>query len=397
MENLMSSEIVDPPRSTRKLRLVGIVALIAVVVVVAGGITSRAVSDNRVRDWTDQQAVPAVAVVLPRPSDTAASLQLPGRLEASSRAPLYARVSGYLKSWKVDIGAPVKAGQLIAEIEAPDVEQQLLQAQADLASADANAALAASTSKRWQSMLGSDSVSKQEVEEKSGDLDAKRAVVNAQRANVARLKTMRSFTRIVAPFDGVVTARETDVGALINAGGGGQELFVVSDIRRLRVYVNVPQVFAANLKTGTKATITVPEHPGRNYAAIVDASSGAVNVATGTTLLQLSVDNANGELLPGGYADVNFELAQNAALLSVPASALIFDKNGLQVATVGAKNEVVFKPVTIARDHGTTVEIATGLQADDRVVETPPDSLAAGSAVRIVDTVAAGGKPDAKS
>ncbi len=393
----MSSEIAGPPRSTRRLRLVGIVALIAVVAVVAGGVTSRAVSDNKVRDWTDQQAVPAVAVVSPRPSDTAASLQLPGRLEASSRAPLYARVSGYLKSWKVDIGAPVQAGQLIAEIEAPDVEQQLLQAQADLASAAANAALAASTAKRWQSMLGSDSVSKQEVEEKSGDLDAKRALVNAQRANVARLKAMQSFTRIVAPFDGVVTARETDVGALINAGGGGQELFVVSDIRRLRVYVNVPQVFAANLKIGTRATITVPEHPGRNYEASVDASSGAVNVATGTTLLQLSVDNANGELLPGGYADVNFELAQNAALLSVPASALIFNKNGLQVATIGAKNEVVFKPITIARDHGTTVEIATGLQADDRVVETPPDGLTAGGAVRIVNATAAGKKPDARS
>jgi RND family efflux transporter MFP subunit len=277
------------------------------------------------------------------------------------------------------------------------VEQQLLQAQADLASAEANEALAASTAKRWQSMLGSDSVSKQEVDEKAGDLDAKKALVNAQRANVARLKTMQGFTRIVAPFDGVVTARETDVGALINAGGSGQELFVVSDIRRLRLYVNVPQVFAANLKTGTKAKITVPEHPGREYMASVEASSGSVNVATGTTLLQLAVDNANGELLPGGYADVSFELAQNAALLSVPASALIFNKDGLRVATIGEKNEVVFKTVTIARDHGATVEIATGLQAQDRVIETPPDGLTAGTAVRIVDATPTGGaKTNAK-
>jgi RND family efflux transporter MFP subunit len=373
------------------MRMVGIVAGVVVVAVVVVGIVSRAVSDSRVREWTDQQAVPIVAVVAPSSSGPAAALELPGRLEALSRAPLYARVSGYLKDWKVDIGAHVKAGQLLAEIEAPDVEQQLLQAQADLASAEANAALASSTSTRWQSMLGTDAVSKQEVEEKSGDLAAKKALVNAQRANVERLKTMQGFTRIVAPFDGVVTARDTDVGALINAGGGGQELFVVSDIRRLRVYVNVPQVFATNLKHGTKASVSVPEHVGKTYAATVEAASGAVNVATGTTLIQLSVDNAAGELLPGGYANVNFELPQEAGLLRVPASALIFDEKGLSVATLNAQNQIVFKQVTIARDHGPTVEIATGLDASDRVVETPPDGVAAGTVVRVVEADTASG------
>jgi RND family efflux transporter MFP subunit len=211
-------------------------------------------------------------------------------------------------------------------------------------------------------------------------------VVKAQRANVERLRTMHEFTRIVAPFDGVVTARDTDVGALINAGGTGQELFVVSDIRRLRVYVSVPQAFAGNLAQGTKAIISVPEHAGKAYAAVVEAASGAVDAATGTTLIQLSVDNAAGELLPGGYASVKFQLAHDASLLRVPASALIFDRNGLYVATLDAQNRVVLKTVTIARDDGATIEIATGLDVRDRVIETPPDGVAAGNVVRVVDT-----------
>jgi len=380
-----------------RLKLIGIVSGVAVVGLVVAGITSRAVSSNNVRDWTEQQAMPAVSVISPSGEGEAATMELPGRLEATSRAPLYARVSGYLKDWKVDIGAPVKAGQLLAEIEAPDVEQQLLQAQADLATAEANAALATSTSKRWQSMLGTDAVSKQEVEEKNGDLAAKQAIVNAQRANVERLKTMKGFTRIVAPFDGVVTARDTDVGALINAGGSGQQLFVVSDIHRLRVYVNVPQVFASNLASGTKASISVPEHSGKAYAATVEAASGAVNVATGTTLIQLSVDNASGELLPGGYANVDFELAHDATRLRIPSSALMFDQKGLYVATIDRDSRVILKPVTIARDHGATIEIANGLEATDRVIETPPDGIAAGNTVRVVDAAATAKKGNAKS
>lgn len=369
----------------RRLRVAGIAAAVLVVVVVAAGIVSRVVGASHVRKWTDEQALPTVAVVTPTSGGESSTLDLPGRLEATSRAPLYARVSGYLKSWKVDIGARVKAGQLLAEIEAPDVEQQLLQAQADLATAEANAALASSTATRWQSMLSTNSVSRQSADEKAGDLAAKQTVVNAQRANVERLRTMIQFTRIVAPFDGVVTARDTDVGALINAGGNGQELFVVSDISRLRVYVSVPQAFAGNLAQGTKAAISVPEHAGKSYAAVVEAASGAVNAATGTTLMQLSVDNAAGELLPGGYARVRFDLAQDASLLRVPASALIFDRNGLYVATLDAQNRVVLKTVTIARDDGVTIQIATGLDAHDRVIETPPDGVTAGSVVRVVD------------
>lgn len=375
-----------PTDSQRALRRAGIVIAVIAIVIVASGIGIRVSDRHQLTEWTEEQAIPTVAVVMPTNEDVASRLELPGRLEAFARAPLNARVSGYLKTWKVDIGAPVKAGQLLAEIEAPDIEQQLLQAEADLASAEANAALAASTAKRWQSMLGRDSVSRQEVEEKVGDLAAKEALVKAERANVERLRTMTGFTRIVAPFDGVVTARNTDIGQLITAGGvTGRELFVVSDTRRLRVYVNVPQAYASRLNTEAKAQIAVPDRPGKEYSASVAASAGSVDVATGTTLMQLSVDNQSGELLPGGYASVSFELAGGVHALRVPASALIFDQSGLRVATVSPDNHVIMKPITIARDHGSFIEVASGLEATDRVISTPPDGLTAGSVVRVLD------------
>jgi RND family efflux transporter MFP subunit len=368
----------------RGLRIVGILLAAALAIAVVAGILSRNVSASRVRQWTEEQAVPTVAVVTPSGDATPVVLDLPGRLEALSRAPIYARVSGYLKSWKADIGTHVKVGDLLAEIEAPDVDEQLKQAEADLATAAANATLARSTAERWQMMLKSNAVSQQQVDEKVGDAAAKEATVNSQRANVERLRTQHEFERIVAPFEGTVTARDTDVGALINAGSvAGQQLFVVSDTRRLRVYVNVPQVFAANLAHGTQAKITVPEREGSAYTAVVEAASGAVDVATGTTLIQLSVDNASGELLPGGYANVRFELPRDTSRLHLPASSLIFDRNGLYVATLDGENRVVLKTVTIARDNGSTVEIAAGLEAADRVIETPPDGIVAGSQVRV--------------
>jgi RND family efflux transporter MFP subunit len=386
-ESRMPSENANAPPAVapRGLRVVGILVALAVAIAVVAGILSRNVSASRVRQWTEEQAVPTVALVMPSGDSAPVVLDLPGRLEALSRAPIYARVSGYLKSWKADIGAHVKAGELLAEIEAPDVDEQLKQAEADLATADANATLARSTAERWAAMLKSNAVSQQQVDEKVGDAAAKEATVKSQRANVERLRTQHDFERIVAPFEGTVTARDTDVGALINAGSAaGQQLFVVSDTRRLRVYVNVPQAFAANLARGTRAQITVPEREGSSYAAVVEATSGAVDVATGTTLFQLSVDNAAGELLPGGYASVRFELARDTSRLHVPASALIFDRNGLSVATLDAENHVVLKTVTIARDNGSTVEIATGLDVADRVIETPPDGVVAGSLVRVL-------------
>ncbi|MDY0747978.1 efflux RND transporter periplasmic adaptor subunit [Paucibacter sp. R3-3] len=371
--------------SRRKLQLSAIVIALAAVGIAAFGIIARrsdaAMLDQRAQDM----AVPTVSVIAPKPSSGATALELPGRIEAFARAPIYARVSGYLKSWKVDIGAPVKAGQLLAEIETPDLDQQLLQAQAELASAKANASQAATTAKRWQSLLGSDSVSRQEVEERTNDLTAKNAAVKASQANVDRIQSLKTYTRITAPFDGVVTTRNTDVGALINVGSGapGTELFVVSDTRKLRVYVTVPQTYAAAIKTGGKARLSVPEQPGKSYAATVQTTSRAISAGSGGMLVQLAVDNSAGELLPGGSAQVSLDQPGLSGTLAIPPGALIFNKAGLSVATVGADSKVQLKPVTVARDLGSSIEVATGLAAGDKVIENPPDGVSSGDTVRV--------------
>lgn len=391
----MSSEPIVTNRTVPRRRLVvsSVIGIAVVVVVVVAGVTLRAVDARNLKSWTNEQAVPTVAVIHPMSEARGPTLDLPSRLEAYSRAPIFARVSGYLKSWNVDIGAPVKAGQLLAVIESPELDQQLIQARADLASAQANAALAGTTAKRWQALLGTDSVAQQEVDERTGDYTAKKAAVAAAQANVDRLLATKGFERIVAPFDGVVTARDTDVGALINAGSGGvgQELFVVSDVKRLRVYVQVPQSYAPDVRSGTTATLTVPEYPGQRFTARVVASSDSVSAASGTTLVQLLVDNADGKLLPGGFASLQFRLPVQPKAVRIPASALVFDAHGLRVATLGANSQVVFKTVTINRDFGDSVEIGSGLDATDRVIDTPPDGLVEGDRVQLVGTATAGG------
>jgi RND family efflux transporter MFP subunit len=372
--------------SHHTLRISGIVAVIVAAVIVVTGVTTRANNNTNLKAWTDKQAIPTVSVGLPGGAGDGSSLDLPGRFEAYARAPIYARVSGYLKSWKADIGTQVKTGQLLGEIETPDLDQQLLQARADLASTQANVGLAATTAKRWQEMLVTDSVSKQEVDDKTGDYASKQAMVKASQANVDRLLALKGFARIVSPFNGTVTARNTDTGALINAGGGsGPALFEISDTRKLRLYVNVPQNYVASIKQGTKAKITVPEHQDKTYTATVESTSGSIDVASGTTLVQLAVDNAAGELLPGGFANVSLDLPINKTVLSVPASALIFDQSGLRVATVGADNKVTVKTITIARDLGKTIELHSGIEATDRVVENPPDGIADGDQVNVAD------------
>ncbi len=374
-----------PPPSGRKWLVIGVAVLLIAGLVVGNGVASRFASDTRLRAWTDAQAVPSVTVVQPGRVAGAVSLDLPGRLEAYARAALYARVGGYLKSWTVDIGAPVKAGQVLAEIEAPDLDQQLLQARASLASAEASEALAEVTAKRWQALTGSNAVSVQAIEEKVADYRVKQAQTKAARANVDRLQTMTGFKSIVAPFDGTVTARNTDMGALINAdNGNGPPLFVIADVRKLRLYVNVPQSFVPGVRQGTKAQVTVPEYPARVFAAAVEAASGAVDPASGTTRVQLAVDNAAGELMPGAFASVRLELPRPAEVLSVPSSALLFGQDGLRIATVDANNRVVLKKVTMARDLGRVIEIASGLAAGDRVIESPPDGIAQGDQVRVI-------------
>ena len=380
----MSPEPVVHTVSRRGLRIAALAGVAIAVLVVGGGIASRAANSKRLSQWTAANAQPVVTVTQPQPANGSAVLALPGRLEAYSRAPIYARVPGYLKSWKVDIGASVQAGQLLAEIEAPDLDQQLSQALADLLTARANAALASTTAKRWQDLVKSDAVSLQDVDMKNGDLAAKTAIVKATKANVDRLEVMEGFKRITAPFAGIVTARATDVGALINAGSGkGLELFVISDTHKLRLYVSVPQNYAAQITAGTQAQMTVPERPGQTFTATVETTSQSVDPSSGSTLVELAVDNASGQLVPGAFANVRFALPLTSAGLSVPASALIFDSRGARVATLGADNRVVLEPVTIARDLGTVIEISSGLAATDRVIDSPPDGIGKGDQVRI--------------
>jgi membrane fusion protein (multidrug efflux system) len=382
-----------PPVSRRKLGIFGVVALIGAGLIVATGIRAREESGSKLREWTDNQAVPSVAVAFPNARALNPTLELPGRLEAYSRAPIFARVSGYLKSWSADIGAKVTAGQVIAEIEAPDLDQQLLQARADLASQQSSAKLSEATLTRRRSLLASNFVSMQEIDERTADLANKKAAVNSGQANVERLEALAGYKKITVPFDGVVTARDTDVGALINAGGGsGPAMFVVSDITKLRVYVNVPQNYVPAIRIGAKAAISMPEYPNRNFAATVEASSQSVEVSSGTTRMQLALDNSAGELMPGGYANVRLSLQRDSIPLHIPASALIFNQNGLRVATVGPDDKVLFKTVTIARDLGKEIELASGVAPDDRIITAPPDGIADGDPVRVVGA-GAKGKP----
>jgi membrane fusion protein (multidrug efflux system) len=372
-----------------RLFLVGLIALVGGAAIVVSGIGEREKSDAKLQEWTEAQAVPTVALVALNPTPGVSSLNLPGRLEANLRAPIYARVSGYVKDWKVDIGARVKAGETLAEIEAPDLDQQLLQTRADLTSAQASAKLAAVTLSRGKSLLTSNAVSQQDVDQRAADLANKDAAVHSGEANVERLQVLSGYKKVAAPFDGLVTERNTDVGALISAGSSaGLAMFVVSDVHKLRVMINVPQNYAPQIPLGSHASMTVPEYPGRTFPAVVEASTHSVDVGSGTTHMQLVVDNAAGELMPGGYANVRADLAGVAGSFRIPVSALIFDAAGLRVATVDANDKVAFKPVTIARDLGGEIEIGTGVAANDRVIATPPDGLAEGDAVKIAEPAA---------
>ncbi len=376
-----------PTVSRRKLGIFCVLAAIAALTLVVTGIRAREDTTVKLREWTDDQAIPSVAVTYADPGALTATIDLPGRLEAYYRAPIFARVNGYLKSWSADIGARVKAGEVIAEIDAPDLDQQLLQARADLANQQASAKLSEVTLARRKTLIASNFVSMQEIDERTADLSNKNAAVNSSQANVERLEALAGYKKITVPFDGIVTARNTDVGALINAGGGsGPPMFIVSDIKKLRVYVNVPQTYVPSVKIGAKATITVPEYPTRTFEATVEASSQAVDIASGTTQMQLGLDNSAGELMPGGFANVRLVLQRDGVPLHIPSSALVFDQKGLRVATVTPENRILFKPVTISRDLGRDIELAGGITLDDRVISTPPDGIIDGDPVRVVST-----------
>jgi RND family efflux transporter MFP subunit len=384
-----------PAVSRRGLTIAGVSVLIIAVVVVIFGITTRKVADAKLQEWTEKQAIPVVATAPPDTRGKKTTFSLPGRLEAYIQAQMYARVTGYVKKWDADIGAPVKAGQLLAEIDAPDLDQQIMQAEANLASAKANAVLSDATLKRGQSLITTFAISQQDLEQRAADASNKQGLVRAAQANLDRLRVLEQYKRVVAPFDGLVTARATDIGALINAGaGGGPALFVVSDTSRLRVYVNVPQNYVPSIPVGTKAQIAVPEYPGRTFPATVEASARSVDAASNTVRMQLVVDNGPGELMTGDFTNVTFELPHPEVAINVPASALIFNESGLHVATVSSDNRIVLREVTISRDLGNEVEIGSGIAADDRVVINPPDGIASGDEVRIAGAPGKPGEPE---
>jgi len=363
--------------------LVGLAGILAVGTVVAAGLFSRRAQEQDLQGLSTALAMPTVKVVQPQ-AVPAAALELPARVEAWSRAPIHARVGGYLKRWTVDIGAPVKAGQVLGEIETPELDQQLAQARSELSTARSNEALAASTAQRWQSLLASDSVSRQEVDEKAADLAAKQSVVKALQANVDRVQATKAYATLVSPFEGVVTARNTDVGALVTPGGTpGQELFVVSDLRRLRVYVNVPQRLVPTVRVNDEAELRVPERPGKVYHARVDSLSQAIQPGSGGMLVQLRVDNLAGDLLPGSFALLRFSKVLEPSRVGVPPGALIYGKEGVRVAVLLANGRVHLKTVTIARDLGALVELREGPSADERLIDSPPDGLAEGDIVRV--------------
>jgi RND family efflux transporter MFP subunit len=374
--------------------IVGAVLLILLVGVAAvHGISDRTRALATVASETRDMAVPTVATIAPEAGAPQELLTLPGTMQALADAPIYARTSGYLRAWHADMGTHVRAGQLLAEIDTPEVDQQLAQARADLLTAEANARLAQTTSERYRDLIASDSVSRQDVDNAVGALEARQAAVASAQANVRRLEQLHAFTRIDAPFDGVITARNVDVGALIDSGGNAREIFHLAATRTLRVFVNVPQAYSRVAHVGVTADMTLREYPDRHFLGTLVRTSQSIDVGSRTLLSEFDVDNSKGDLLPGSYCDVHVKLPTPESTVRVPVSTLIFKSDGLQVATVGAGERIVLRTVTVGRDYGVAVEITSGVTAADRIVINPPDSLADGALVRVVPDAAKSGGP----
>jgi RND family efflux transporter MFP subunit len=372
------------PARPRRARLYALSALVAGVGLFAWVIVSRGMARGALAERTAAMALPTVATIKPQHGPADEDLVLPGSVQAYYEAPIYARTSGYLKAWYTDIGAHVARGQVLAEIDSPEIDQELRQAQADLATAQANYELARSTDVRWQGLLATESVSRQDADQKASDEAAKKAALASAAANVARLQELESFKRVVAPFDGVVTARNTDIGALIAAGqNSGAALFRMADTRKLRIYVQVPQPYAPAAVPGVVAQLKFQERPDKTYPTRVVRTAQALDPASRTLQVELQVDNTKGEMFPGAYAEVHFKLPANADSLRVPINALLFRSAGLQVAVVGADHAIRLKNITSGRDFGRSIEVVSGLDPNDQVVLNPPDSISEGASVRI--------------
>ncbi len=335
------------------------------------------------RQSAQEMAIPTVSVIHSKSGGNVEEVVLPGNAQAYVATPIYARTNGYLKSWNFDIGAHVKAGQLLAVIETPEIDRQLDQARADLATAQANYDLSRTTAARYQTLFKTDSVAKQDVEDRIGDLQAKKAMLDSAAFNVRRLEETQHFQNVYAPFNGVITARNIDIGALIDAGGNapGKELFDIAATNRLRVYINVPQQYSRDVKPGGAADLTQAEFPGRRFPGKIVRTSDSIDPVSRTLLTEVDVDNPTGELLPGAFLSVHLKLKSETAAVVIPVNTLIFRSSGMQVAVV-RNNKAELVPVTIGRDYGTEVEVLSGLTAQDAIIENPSDSLTSGTEVR---------------
>jgi RND family efflux transporter MFP subunit len=368
-----------------RLRRYVLIGLCVAVLLAAWGILSRLMARNALEQQAAEAAIVNVAIVNPSRGPASDTLVLPGAVQAFYEAPIYARTNGYLLKWYTDIGASVKKGQLLAEIDTPEVDQQLRQAKADLATAQANYELARITNERWQGLLKTQSVSQQDADERAGDAAAKQAALQAAVANVARLEDLESFKRVVAPFDGVVTQRNTDIGALINAGETpGNALFRVADTHRLRIYVSVPQAYAGGVQSGMQALLIFADHPGRQFTAEVASTARALDASSRTLQVELQIDNSRGELFPGSYADVHFTFPGSTTTLRVPVNTVLFRAQGLLVAVLDSHNHVHLRRITEGRDFGTQIEVLSGLEPADRLILNPPDSITDDTPVRVV-------------
>ena len=392
----MSPEDIKAP--SRRSLLTGAAAAVLLASVVVGyGLMSRAQSKQEVVQWTNTQAIPTVALAQLVPASPHQTLTLPGNIQPYNRAAIFARVNGYVKSWDHDIGSPVKSGQALAVIDAPDLDQQLSQAKATLASMRANLQIASLTANRNNILLQKQIVAQQLADQTTADAAAKEAVVDANEANVRQLEAMQSFKTLAAPFDGVVTARNVELGMLINSGGSGQPLFEVSDLHRVRIYVQVPQSFSAGLAPGMKATFEMPQYPGVQFDATLSHISKAINAASHSMQVELQADNAAGKFFGGSYCNVHFEIPTDANLVTIPSTALVTGNQGTEVATLDSHDKVVLKTVQLGRDLGDSVEVIAGLSPSDRIINNPPETLAAGDTVRLAAASPQPGTPAASS
>lgn len=370
-----------------------IIAALTVVGLIVSGILPRIQARASLHRETREMAIASVTVVHPTRAPASSEIVLPANVQAFIDAPIYARTNGYLKKWYVDIGSRVKTGQLLAEIDTPEVNQALRQTRADLATAEANLNLSRITTDRYRDLLKTDSVSKQDADNAAGDYAAKQAIVHSAEANVKRLEELQWFQKIYAPFTGVITARNTDIGALIDSGASGgtrTELFHIVQPDKLRVYVNVPEAYSQAAKPGLTADLTLAEFPGRRFQGKLVRTASAIDNNTRTLLVEIDVDNPTGTLLSGAYAEVHLKLPGANSSLILPVNVLLFRSEGLRVATVSDGQHAELKPVTLGHDFGSEVEVVSGLNGDETVIVNPPDSLISGQAVRIVQTPSSG-------